>query len=116
VLSLFFFGLFCGYYVVFVFLYFLFVLCSCYPASVWIGLKGIARVMPLFESLSQEVRVRLKNLVTIIPLSEPCLTALIDGFGSWSSCQESIGPRHSFDAFLFNLYFFSGAPCWVSKP
>jgi hypothetical protein len=67
------------YFWAFCFMYLLSILYGCYPKCVWIGF--------------------------IRTLSTPCLTSLTGGMCSWYSCQESIWPCHSFDAFSLNVCF-----------
>jgi hypothetical protein len=69
---------------------------SCYATSVRVGLKGILRVMPLSTSFAFEVWIELKGLATVMPLSVSCLAGFIGSNNSWCSCQECIGPCHSF--------------------
>jgi hypothetical protein len=70
----------------FYFLYLLSVPCSCYPIGVWVGLKGISRVMLLSELFVWEIQVRLKGFMTAMPLSTPCLTAFNGGLVFWHLC------------------------------
>lgn len=51
---------------------------SCYyQAGVWVGLEGITRVMPLYESLAWGAWVGLKGLATIINLPTPSALVFI---------------------------------------
>lgn len=51
---------------------------SCYyQAGVWVGLEGITRVMPLYESLAWGAWVGLKGLATIIHLPTPSALVFI---------------------------------------
>jgi hypothetical protein len=79
-------------------------------ARVWAGLKGISRVMSLFESFALEIRIRLKGLEIIIKPIYKTLPTLAICFRDPYSFD---GPSHLFDTFwtvlrmaLSHLFFF----------
>ena len=47
-----------------------------YPTKVWIGLKGISRVMSLYMSPTLEMHTELKSLETIMPFLAFCWTVV----------------------------------------
>jgi hypothetical protein len=63
-------------------------------------------VMLLFEFHFLGVQIGLKGLVTVMPLSTPCLIAFFGDLVYWYSYQNLIGPRHSFDVLPFTFFFF----------
>jgi hypothetical protein len=62
--------------------------------------------MLLFEFHFLGVQIGLKGLVTVMPLSTPCLIAFFGDLVYWYSYQNLIGPRHSFDVLPFTFFFF----------
>jgi hypothetical protein len=89
------------------FLFLCFFLCFCgrYPTNIWAGLKGILKVMILFMSLALRIRKELKGLATVMHAFAHALFYHLN----WRQdflvfLPKSIGPRHLFDVFPFNIF------------
>jgi len=91
------------------------VCCLCSPSRVLGRLKAITRVMLLFESLFQGVRIGLKSLMTVIHQFTPCLTAFFGGLVFCIRAKNQKGRViyliHSLLLSVFSYYF--GASYWV---